>query len=659
MADIDIVASIIGVAAAGFRLSLILNAVSCEVASDGLEIHSISKSVTLFATMLKQAGNVLQSPNSVHSHDALTTAKSIADESTRVFDEINDMLDRVRTKPTNGAFSPSIEQRFKWCFKRHRVTYLLNQLESLKLSLSLLLQILQLGKLMASTSRNDPPDEVAVKTEAIRQERAEAQNGVIVRYWQMSQMDRLYEASSQEEEEDKQAQATISNFAQEDNMSLVTTSSSQLTIEGPPPEYTPSTALVQLPVYSLGELDQTLHQIKQSPRDMIQVSDRAIDPLLERWTNWREVRERRHTRDPSSRYIPSVQNLTEEDEDRPFHEKYQEREESPRGYYIEGTTMDWRKPNSASARHEAIRRRKQYSNYQPSVSAASSDLEDSPGSTGSKKRASKRHVINSGSDTDSSDSEREIVQPKPRRRSSGGPTTERKILSPDGAPLAHTYTAPTQAPPWITNNSTSNTVRAPSVISSSQSTASRLSSPAYLPPGHRPWATPDQNLMHHSISSPLPPVHTANAPNPYAHVQQQANTLVYPRHYSSQLQVQPQTQGPMTPHNPPPAGSPQARYAPLAPPARMGMPPRPVSQDGKPRSPSRLSQQYNSNSLGGREHTRGSGSGSGGGDEHHGHSRHHPKEKSAKHNLREGATKGLLGAGAIAGFLEALEGLNI
>lgn len=504
---------------------------------------------------------------------------------------------------------------------------------------------------------SDPPEEVAVKTEAIRQERAEAQNGVIVRYWQMSQMDRLYEASSREEEEEKQA--TISNFAQEDNMSLITTSNSQLTIEGPPPEYTPSTALVQLPVYSLGELDQTLHQIKESPRDMIQVSDRAIDPLLERWTHWRDVRERRHTRDPAPRYVPSVQNLNEEDEDRPYHEKYREREDSPRGYYLEGPTTDWRKPNSASARHDAVRKRKQYTNYQPSVSAASSDVEDSPGSTGSKKRNSKRHVIDSGSDSDSSGSEREIVQPKPRRRSSGSPTTERKILSPDGAPLSHTYTAPSQAPPWMTSNSANNAVRAPSVISSSQSAASRLSSPAYLPPGHRPWATPDQNLMHHSISSPLPPVHTANAPNPYAPNHQQANTLVYPRHYSSQLQVQPQPQGLMTPYNPPPVGSPQNRYAPLAPPNRMGMPPRPVSQDGKPRSPSRLSQQHNSTGLGNsstgpREYGRGGGS-----DEQHGHTRHHGKEKSAKHNLREGATKGLLGAGAIAGFLEALEGLNI
>jgi hypothetical protein len=35
------------------------------------------------------------------------------------------------------------------------------------------------------------------------------------------------------------------------------------------------------------------------------------------------------------------------------------------------------------------------------------------------------------------------------------------------------------------------------------------------------------------------------------------------------------------------------------------------------------------------------------------------KRQNTKKNLREGATKGLLGAGAIAGFLEALEGLSI
>lgn len=146
------IASILGVAGAGFRLSLLLNAVSCEVANTGLEVHSISKSVTLFSLMLKQTGNVLQAGGSVHSREAVETAKSIADESNRVFDEIRDMLDRVTTKRPNGEIAPSIQQRFKWCFKKHRVSYLLAQLESLKLSLSVMLQIIQLGKLMASAS---------------------------------------------------------------------------------------------------------------------------------------------------------------------------------------------------------------------------------------------------------------------------------------------------------------------------------------------------------------------------------------------------------------------------------------------------------------------------------------------------------------------------
>ena len=195
--------------------------------------------------------------------------------------------------------------------------------------------------------------------------------------------------------------------------------------------------------------------------------------------------------------------------------------------------------------------------------------------------------------------------------------------------MAHTYTAPAQPPVWMMANTATGSARAPSVTSA-QSGASRLSSPAYHPPGHRPWATPDQTQVHHSLSSPLPPVHTANAPNPYA----PAPTMGFPRYVG-----QPQAQ--LTPYGAPPNSQP--RYIPQSP-NRMGLPPRPQSQDGKQaRSPSRLSQQ--STSV--RSHARAD-------DE-----RRHPKEKTTKQNLREGATKGLLGAGAIAGFLEALEGLSI
>ncbi len=148
-----VIASVICVAGAGFRLSLLLNAVGCEIASAGMDIHSISKGVTLFSLMLKQVGQTLQASDSVHSSEALETAQEITNDCQMVFNEINEMLDKVTSKKEDGSFSPTVQQRFKWCFKKGRVQYLLGQLESLKMSLLVMLQILQLGKLMAATPR--------------------------------------------------------------------------------------------------------------------------------------------------------------------------------------------------------------------------------------------------------------------------------------------------------------------------------------------------------------------------------------------------------------------------------------------------------------------------------------------------------------------------
>ena len=451
-----------------------------------------------------------------------------------------------------------------------------------------------------------------------------AQNAVIVRYWQMSNMDTLFDASQREDQEDRRA--SLSNGSMDDLQSP-----QQPDI--PSFDQSNSSALVRLPVFSLGELDHTLHQIKHSPRDMVQVSNQAVDPLLERWTIWRDIRERRHNRHSGGKYAPSVDNLYEDDDDAAFYDRFGGREDGARGYYLEGATTDWRKPNSASARHEAHRRRKQYSGYQPSVSAASSDVDDSPGgSTSSKKRSSTRHVIDSGSE--SSTSEPEIAQPQPRRWSSGSKPVERKVQFPEGtAPAAQGSGSATAHPVgWANANNSGPGNRPPSAqpsVASRESAASRLSSPAYHPPGHRPWASPDQSMVQHSLSSPLLPAPTFNGPNMYGPSQ----TVGFPRHAGPLQPVQPQQ---LSPYGPP---SPQSRYIPPGV-SRMGLPPRPVSQDGKAaRSPSRLSQQ----STPTRAHEE----------------RRHTKEKSSRQNFKESATKGLLGAGAIAGFLEALEGFSL
>jgi hypothetical protein len=610
------VLSINRVAADGFKLSLLLNAVSSDVANAGLEVQSISKGVTQFSMMLKNTSRELQMLESVHSQEAIETAQSIADEGTRAFEEINEMLERVRSaQRTEEATSPTIQQRFTRTFKKHRVIYLLAQLENLALSLSIMVQILQLGALMASTSRHDRPEEVAIKKEAINQERAVAQNAVIVRYWQMSNMDLLFQASQEEEEESRRASIT-------DMMD----GGSPTRLRSNEPAQ--STALVRLPVFSLGQLDHELHQIRDSPRDMVQVSNQAVDPLLERWTNWREVRERRHNnRNSGGRYAPSVDDMMEDEDVQP---EFYEREDGTRGYYLEGTTTDWRKPNSANARQEARRRRKQYSGYQPSVSAASSDVDDSPGSTSSKKRSARRHVIDSGSE--SSASETEIGRPKPGRRKSS-PTPDKKSTNQDnGVPILQpASTKHVQPPAWT--GASNNTGRPPSTqpsIASGQSTASRLSSPAYHPPGHRPWATPDQSVSHHSVSSPVLSNPTFSISNVYG----QPQTVGFPRQLGP-LQVQ-QPSGQLAPYPPAPSTA-SSRYVPQT---RKSLPPRPVSQDGKaPRSPSRLSQQ----SMTARSYD----------------DRRYNEKKSSRQTYKETATKGLLGAGAIAGFLEALEGFSL
>ena len=632
------IATVIGVASQGFRLSLLLNAVGCEIASTGMEVSSISKGVTMFALMLKQTGTMLQQADSVHSREAVETAKQIADDCNRVFEEIEEMLDRSRTKKVDGTFGPTVPERFKQCFKRHRVTYLLGQLESLKLSLSVMLQILQLGKLMANTSKTDTQEEVLMRTTAIQQERMETQNMVVVRYWQVNKMDRLFEAAEEEEEQSQDHQIgngeRTTDFELLENGGSEASSSTQLTVTSPTEAQSgfPSNQLVKLPIASFGELDQRLHRIKQSPKDMVQVSDEVIDPLLERWTNWHHVREQRHAREASggsSRFAPSVYNLNEDDEDRPVHQKYPEREESPRGYYIEGQTTDWRKPQSAAARREALKLKKKYTGFQPSVSVDSSDVEDSPGSKGSKKRSTKRHVINSSSDTESSDAPEPTKDTRRRRRSSGSPTTEKKQPRfPEGPPLSQSYNQPGSSyVPKFT-------------VSPGSTPRSSVSNPAppyspYIP--HRPGAMPYQHPppgMHHSNSSPLPPIHTSNAPLPHS-----AATYT-----SAMPQVSPYAMMPGQQYTPVP------RYIPTQA-NRMQVPTniRPGSRDGA-RSPNRLSGEYAHS-----ERSHGTGRSS----KHRTPEQIRADKERTKKNMKEGATKGLLSVGAIAGFLDALEGLSI
>lgn len=147
----SIIATIIGIAGAGFRLSLVLNAVGVEMAAADLEIHNIARAISNYAIILKQLALTLETCKSIATQTAMETAKQIADQGQLIFDDIKDMTELDQRKDEHGHLrSIAVNQRVNWCFKQQRLQYLLAQLDTLKLSLSIMLQVLQFGKLLVT-----------------------------------------------------------------------------------------------------------------------------------------------------------------------------------------------------------------------------------------------------------------------------------------------------------------------------------------------------------------------------------------------------------------------------------------------------------------------------------------------------------------------------
>lgn len=141
--------SIIGAAGAGFRLSLVLNAVKMKMQNADMEIQMIAKGISDFSLMLKQVARSMEEGGVTATPLAISTVFGIKDHSERVFEEFKSMTELAQVRDDKGHLTEiGIGQRVTWCFKKQKVPYLLGQLDYLKLNLTIMLQILQLGKLL-------------------------------------------------------------------------------------------------------------------------------------------------------------------------------------------------------------------------------------------------------------------------------------------------------------------------------------------------------------------------------------------------------------------------------------------------------------------------------------------------------------------------------
>ncbi|KAI9931818.1 hypothetical protein MW887_010402 [Aspergillus wentii] len=253
-----------------------------------------------------------------HSCIAVAKARKIADQGQGVFDEIEHMLDMLKSTDSHESLRTiPLSHRVKWSFRKHHITYLLAHLEYLKLSLIVLQKIVHIEMLIKTMSSFD-----LEKDETIAQEKAETQNMIIVRYWSGNRLSRLWEFAEQEAFE----------AANDQTNQLITSHYSTLRTS---PSDSHGAKLTKYPDFSLNDTNMDLSAMEISSKDMVQLSEKTVEVLLS-------------TLFPTSGHSTSrsVQN---------------------QGYPLESTTIDWRKPRSQEARQHAAQLWERHSKYQAHV----------------------------------------------------------------------------------------------------------------------------------------------------------------------------------------------------------------------------------------------------------------------------------------------------
>ena len=144
--------AIAATAGAGFRLSLVLNAVKMQMQNADNEIQNISRGISDYSLMLKQVARTMEEGGIRPTPLAIDTVSDIKDHSEHIFEEIKGMTELAQVRDEEGNLKEiGIGQKVVWSFKQQKVPYLLGQLDYLRLNLAIMLQILQLAKVVAPT----------------------------------------------------------------------------------------------------------------------------------------------------------------------------------------------------------------------------------------------------------------------------------------------------------------------------------------------------------------------------------------------------------------------------------------------------------------------------------------------------------------------------
>jgi hypothetical protein len=155
IAAIGVVASVAQLAEYGFKLSIKLFTFSQAVSTADQSIKGISNDVSLTSTVLQELCHIIKSDEShVVSPRAVAATQQTVRECLQVFEQLNDALDKSLgnlgkleagdgRKVKRGTIAL---ERLKWPFKQPKMELMRSNLDRLKASLTLMLQVLSYAR---------------------------------------------------------------------------------------------------------------------------------------------------------------------------------------------------------------------------------------------------------------------------------------------------------------------------------------------------------------------------------------------------------------------------------------------------------------------------------------------------------------------------------
>ena len=137
MAEVGVLASLVGVVGAGLQLSVALYDFASTLGSAGREIEDMGYDITLLCAVLKRVQSTLDNPKSTRlSVTAIQTTQDIVGRCQRILDDIKGILSKLRKDGQSGL---DILARVKWTLKRPKVLMLRGSLQSCTTTLHLML----------------------------------------------------------------------------------------------------------------------------------------------------------------------------------------------------------------------------------------------------------------------------------------------------------------------------------------------------------------------------------------------------------------------------------------------------------------------------------------------------------------------------------------